>query len=50
VLIYIGFLHIELTDEPDTYEYYVKIHAEDDVIGVHLRLGYRVQQRCKRVF
>ncbi|MBK6889512.1 MAG: KUP/HAK/KT family potassium transporter [Sphingobacteriales bacterium] len=44
------FLHIELTDEPDTYEYYVKIHAEDDVIGVHLRLGYRVQQRVNVYF
>lgn len=39
------FVHIETTDEPDTMEYRVKVHAAEDVARIHFRLGFRVEQR-----
>jgi KUP system potassium uptake protein len=42
---YYWFVHIEITDEPYTSEYKVKIHEKDDVIRVKFRLGFRVQQK-----
>lgn len=39
------FVYIETTDEPDTMEYEVKVHAAEDVVRVHFRLGFRVPQR-----
>lgn len=39
------FVHIEVTDEPYTMEYKVKILAPDDVYKVTFRLGFRVEQR-----
>lgn len=39
------FVHIEVTDEPYTMEYKVKILAPDDAYKVTFRLGFRVEQR-----
>lgn len=39
------FLHIEVTDEPYTMEYKVRILAPDDAYKVTFRLGFRVEQR-----
>lgn len=39
------FVHIEVTDEPYTMEYKVKILAPNDVYKVTFRLGFRVEQR-----
>lgn len=39
------FVHIEVTDEPYTMEYKVKILAPDDAYKVSFRLGFRVEQR-----
>ena len=39
------FLHIEVTDEPYTMEYKVKVLAPDDAYKVNFRLGFRVEQR-----
>jgi KUP system potassium uptake protein len=38
------FVHIDVTDEPYTMNYKVKILAEEDVIKITLKLGFRVQQ------
>jgi KUP system potassium uptake protein len=42
---YYWFVHIEITDEPYTSEYRVKVMEKDDVIRVKFRLGFRVQQK-----
>lgn len=39
------FVHIEVTDEPYTMEYKVKILAPDDAYKITFRLGFRVEQR-----
>jgi KUP system potassium uptake protein len=39
------FVHIEVTDEPNTMQYKVTHLAENDVIKINFRLGFRVQQR-----
>jgi KUP system potassium uptake protein len=39
------FAHIEVTDEPYTMEYKVRILAPDDAVRIDFRLGFRVQQR-----
>ena len=39
------FVHIQVTDEPYTMEYRVKILAPDDAYKVTFRLGFRVEQR-----
>ncbi|MDX2286566.1 MAG: KUP/HAK/KT family potassium transporter [Bacteroidia bacterium] len=39
------FVHIEVTDEPNTMEYKVNAIVPDDVIKVIFRLGFRVEQR-----
>ncbi len=39
------FVYIDVTDEPYTMEYKVKILAPDDVYKVTFRLGFRVEQR-----
>lgn len=39
------FVHIEVTDEPYTMEYKVKILAPNDVYKVTFKLGFRVEQR-----
>ena len=38
------FVHIDVTDEPYTMDYKVKILAVEDVIKITLKLGFRVQQ------
>ncbi|MGV3640688.1 MAG: KUP/HAK/KT family potassium transporter [Adhaeribacter sp.] len=44
------FLHVETTDQPFTMEYKVHHIAEDDVIRVDFRLGFRVEQRINLYF
>jgi len=39
------FVHVETTDEPYTMDYHVNIMAEDDVIKITFKLGFRVEQR-----
>lgn len=39
------FVHIQVTDEPYTMEYKVKVLAPDDAYKVTFRLGFRVEQR-----
>lgn len=39
------FVHIQVTDEPYTMEYKVKILAPDDAYKVTFKLGFRVEQR-----
>ena len=39
------FVHVETTDEPYTMDYHVNIVAEDDVIKIKFRLGFRIEQR-----
>lgn len=39
------FVHVETTDEPYTMDYHVNIMAEDDVIKITFRLGFRIEQR-----
>ncbi len=39
------FVHIEVTDEPYTMEYKVRVLAPDDAYKVNFRLGFRVEQR-----
>lgn len=42
---YYWFVHIDVTDEPHTKDYMVKVMEKDDVIRVRFRLGFRVQQK-----
>jgi KUP system potassium uptake protein len=44
------FVHVETTDEPYTMDYHVNIMAEDDVIKVTFRLGFRIEQRMNLFF
>ncbi len=44
------FVHIQVTDEPYTMEYKVKVLAPDDVYKVIFRLGFRVEQRMNLFF
>lgn len=44
------FVHIQVTDEPYTMEYKVKVLAPDDVYKVTFRLGFRVEQRMNLFF
>ncbi|WP_034256999.1 KUP/HAK/KT family potassium transporter [Adhaeribacter aquaticus] len=44
------FLHVDITDEPYTMEYKVHHIAENDVIRVDFRLGFRVEQRINLFF
>ncbi|GGC12429.1 KUP/HAK/KT family potassium transporter [Dyadobacter sediminis] len=44
------FIHVETTDEPYTMDYHVNIIAEDDVIKVTFRLGFRIEQRINLFF
>lgn len=44
------FVHVETTDEPYTMDYHVNIIAEDDVIKVTFRLGFRIEQRINLFF
>jgi KUP system potassium uptake protein len=39
------FVHIEVTDQPNTMQYKVTHLAENDVIKINFKLGFRVQQR-----
>ncbi|WP_448528549.1 KUP/HAK/KT family potassium transporter [Raineya sp.] len=39
------FVHIEVTDEPYTMEYRAKILADNDLVKVEFRLGFRVEQK-----
>ncbi|HEV7348876.1 KUP/HAK/KT family potassium transporter [Telluribacter sp.] len=44
------FVHVDTTDDPYTMEYKVNVIAEDDVIKVTFRLGFRVEQRINLFF
>lgn len=44
------FLHVETTDHPYTMEYKVKSLAEQDVVRVDFRLGFRVEPRINLFF
>jgi KUP system potassium uptake protein len=44
------FLHVDTTDEPFTMEYKVHNIAQNDVIRVDFRLGFRVEQRINLYF
>jgi KUP system potassium uptake protein len=44
------FLHVETTDEPYTSKYKVDIIAEDDIIKVNFKLGFRVEQKINLLF
>jgi KUP system potassium uptake protein len=44
------FVHVDTTDEPYTMDYHVNVLAEDDVIKVTFRLGFRVEQRINLFF
>jgi len=44
------FLHVETTDDPYTMEYKVHHIAENDVIRVDFRLGFRIEQRINLFF
>jgi KUP system potassium uptake protein len=44
------FVHIEVTDQPNTMQYKVTHLAENDVIKINFRLGFRVQQRIGLFF
>jgi len=44
------FLHVNITDEPYTMEYKADIIASDDVIWIHLNLGFRVELRVDYFF
>mgnify|MGYP002377723197 FL=1 len=39
------FVHVEVTDEPDTMAYYVRTYEEDDLYRIHFKLGFRVPQQ-----
>ncbi|OWY24240.1 potassium transporter Kup [Sphingobacteriales bacterium UPWRP_1] len=39
------FVHIEVTDEPNTMEYSTNIIAPNDLVRINFYLGFRVQQR-----
>jgi KUP system potassium uptake protein len=39
------FVHVNITDEPYTLKYNAKVLAEDDVIRVSFKLGFRVEQK-----
>jgi K+ transporter len=47
---YLLVVHVETTDEPYTMDYHVNILAEDDVIKVTFRLGFRIEQRINLFF
>lgn len=44
------FLHVETTSQPYTMEYKVKHIAQNDIIRVDFRLGFRVEQRINLYF
>jgi len=44
------FLHVDTTDEPYTMEYRVHHIAENDIIRVNFRLGFRIEQRINLYF
>jgi KUP system potassium uptake protein len=44
------FLHVDTTDDPYTMEYKVHHIAQNDVIRVDFRLGFRVEQRINLYF
>lgn len=44
------FLHVETTDHPYTMEYQVKTLAEQDVVRVDFRLGFRVEPHINLFF
>ncbi|HTF82701.1 MAG TPA: KUP/HAK/KT family potassium transporter, partial [Cytophagales bacterium] len=44
------FVHVDTTDEPYTMEYKVDVLAEDDVVWVTFRLGFRVEQKINLYF
>lgn len=44
------FVHVETTDEPYTMEYDTRILAEQDVIRIDFRLGFRVEPRINLFF
>ncbi|WP_276497058.1 KUP/HAK/KT family potassium transporter [Pontibacter litorisediminis] len=44
------FIHVETTDEPYTTAYKVTHMAEDDVIRIDFKLGFRVEQRINLFF
>ena len=44
------FLHVDTTDEPYTLEYKVHHIAQNDIIRVDFRLGFRVEQRINLYF
>ncbi|WP_439882688.1 KUP/HAK/KT family potassium transporter [Pontibacter sp. MBLB2868] len=44
------FVHVETTDEPFTTEYKVRKIADDAVIRVDFRLGFRIEQRINLFF
>ncbi len=44
------FVHVDTTDEPYTMEFKVDVMAEDDVVWVKFRLGFRVEQRINLYF
>lgn len=44
------FVHVDTTDEPYTMEYKVDVLAEDDVVWVTFRLGFRIEQKINLYF
>ncbi len=44
------FIHVETLDEPYTTEYKVNVLAEDDVVKITFRLGFRVGPRINLFF
>lgn len=44
------FLHVDTTDEPYTMKYKVNVIAEDDVIKVNFKLGFRVEHKINLYF
>ncbi len=44
------FVHVDTLDDPYTMEYKVDVIAEDDVIKVTFRLGFRIEQRINLFF
>ena len=44
------FIHVETTDEPFTMEYSVEEMADDKVIRVEFRLGFRIQPKINVLF
>ncbi len=44
------FVHVDVVDDPYTMEYHVETIAEDDLIRVDFKLGFRVDQKISIMF